>query len=317
MGKSNKITDAALLTAAYIILLLITAFIPLLGTFTFFALPIPFILYTAKYNWQPALMMFIVASLLSLIFATLFSLPMTLLMAIGGIMIGSAIYESKSAYETWARGAVGFVIGLIFVFIIIQFLFQINIYDEIDMVIAETMNMMQTMASQVGMESEINEQLSVIEEQMYTFKDLIPASMAIISILMAFVSQWLSYKVMNRIEQRKLYFPTFKSFNLPVSLIWVYFIALLGSFFITENEGGAYLVVMNVILLSMVLLAIQGFSFVFFYADHKNYSKAIPITLVIITLIIPGIFLLLVRILGIIDLGFGLKKRIENAEKEN
>src|SRR5690625_7390802 len=129
MGKSNKITDAALLTAAYIILLLITAFIPLLGTFTFFALPIPFILYTAKYNWQPALMMFIVASLLSLIFATLFSLPMKLLMAIGGIMLGSAIYESKSEYETWKRDEYSFVIGLICVFIINQLLFTLHNFE--------------------------------------------------------------------------------------------------------------------------------------------------------------------------------------------
>jgi len=312
MSKSNKITEAALLTSAYIILLLISVYIPLIGTFTFFALPIPFIMYTAKYNWQPALMMFIAAGLLSFIFATLFSLPMTLLMAIGGIMIGTAIYEKKSAYETWARGAVGFVVGLIGVFLIIQFLFNINIYDEIDTVFAEMMNIMQTTSDQLGMGDELNEQLEPIAEQMDLLKDLIPASMAIISILMAFIAQWLSYKILNRIDRRSLYFPSFTSFNLPVSLIWMYFIALLLSFFVTDTESGIYIVVMNVVTLSMLLLMIQGFSFIFFYAEHKKLSKAIPIVIVIVTFLIPGIFFLLIRILGIIDLGYSLKKRIAN-----
>lgn len=312
MSKSNKITEAALLTSAYIILLLISVYIPLIGTFTFFALPIPFIMYTAKYNWQPALMMFIAAGLLSFIFATLFSLPMTLLMAIGGIMIGTAIYEKKSAYETWARGAVGFVVGLIGVFLIIQFLFNINIYDEIDTVFAEMMNIMQTTSDQLGMGDELNEQLEPIAEQMDLLKDLIPASMAIISILMAFVAQWLSYKILNRIDRRSLYFPSFTSFNLPVSLIWLYFIALLLSFFVTDTVSGIYIVVMNVVTLSMLLLMIQGFSFIFFYAEHKKLSKAIPIVIVIVTFLIPGIFFLLIRILGIIDLGYSLKKRIAN-----
>src|SRR5699024_83921 len=128
---------------------------------------IPFIIYTAKHNWQPALMMFVVAIILSLIFATLFSLPTTLLMAFSGIMIGKAIYDGRSAYETWARGTVGFIFGLIIVFIIIQFVMQINIFAEIDQVIAEYMNLMQSMMNQLGLNDDIEEQMKLMEEQMH------------------------------------------------------------------------------------------------------------------------------------------------------
>lgn len=315
MTKSNKITEGALLTSAYIILILMTAFIPLLGTFTFFALPIPFIIYTARHNWQPALMMFIAAMVLSLIFATLFSLPMTLLMAFGGIMIGKAIYDKRSAYETWARGAVGFIFGLVIVFIMIEFVFQINIFAEMDKVIAESMNLMQSISNQVGLDNEIDEQMKLLEDQMHLFKDLIPASMALISILMAFIAQWLSYKIINRLEQRKLYFPKFTAFNLPVSVVWIYFIFLVVLFFVEDDGGSLYIVVMNVVLLLMMLLVIQGFSFIFFFANYKKVSKAIPIIIVVITLLIPGILLLIVRILGIVDLGYGLKRRIVEKNK--
>src|SRR5699024_2219422 len=234
-----------LLTAVYIALLWMTVFIPVISIFTFFALAIPFIIYTAKHNWQPALMMLIVAIMLSLIFATLFSLPMTLLMAFGGIMIGKAIYDQRSAYETWARGTDGFIFGLLIVFIIIQFVLQIDIFAEMDQVITETMNIMQSMTNQHGLNDDTEEQMKLIEEQMYLFKDLIPAIIAMISILMAFVSQWLSYKIINRIEQQHLYFPKFKSFNLPRSVVWVYLVFLLLSFFMQDDGGSLYIVVMN------------------------------------------------------------------------
>lgn len=315
MNKSKKITDGALLTSAYIVLLLVTAFIPLLGTFTFFALPIPFAIYAAKHHWQSAVIMFLAAGLLSSIFATIFSLPMTLLAGFGGIMLGTAMYQKRTAYETWARGAIGFVIGLIGVFLIIQLAFNINIYDEIDMVMEEAINLSQSIFNQMGLEEAGEEQLTLLEEQMMLFKDILPGLMAMISIGMAFIAQWLSYKIMNRLERTTFTFPPFKSLNLPISLFWIYFTVMIASFFVTDQESGLYIVIINAVILAMILLTIQGFSFVFFYADHKNMSKAIPIAVVIISFIIPGIFLLLIRILGIIDLGFSLKERI--ASKEN
>src|SRR5699024_6345610 len=119
MTGSKKITEGALLTAVYIALLWMTVFIPVIRIFTFFALAIPFIIYTAIHNCEQPLIMFILAIMLFLIFATLCSLPMTVLMAFGGIMIGQEIYDVRSAYEPWARGTVGFIFGLLIVFIII------------------------------------------------------------------------------------------------------------------------------------------------------------------------------------------------------
>src|SRR5699024_10859060 len=96
-----------------------------------------------------------------------------------------------------------------------------------DKSITESMNIMQSMMNQLGLNDEIDGQMELIEEQMHFFKDLIPATIAVISILMAFVSQWLSDEIINRIEQQHLYFPKFKSFNLPRSGVWMYFVLLL------------------------------------------------------------------------------------------
>ncbi|QGS69831.1 DUF2232 domain-containing protein [Oceanobacillus sp. 143] len=71
------------------VIMLLSIFIPIFSIL----LPIPFILYSAKYDWKPTLLMFVVAILLAVIFTTILSLPTVVLMGLGGIMIGNAIYK--------------------------------------------------------------------------------------------------------------------------------------------------------------------------------------------------------------------------------
>lgn len=312
MSQSRKITDGALLTAIYIALLLLVVFVPFIVTVGIFILPIPFIMYASRHGFKPTLLMFFVALLLSFIFATVISVPLTIMVGIGGIVIGSAIHRNLSAYETWAQGTLGFIVGIVLVVLIMQFTMDINIYNEMDTAIKDSVQMTKTMMDQMGVLSgpEAEKQIEVLEQQMYDFKDIIPSSIAIISIFFALFSQWLSYKMMNRIEGKKLAFPPFKELNLPTPIIWFYFFAIMMGLVELDETGAFYMVVINALTITSTLIAIQGFSFVFFYADHKKVHKAVPISILVITLIIPFLFLFIIRIIGIIDLGFSLKNRI-------
>src|SRR5690625_7594281 len=127
MNQTREVTDGAMWSAIYIVLLLITIFIPFFMLVGLFILPIPFIIYASKYDWRPSLIMFGAIIILSLFFATAFTLPMTFLSGIGGIMIGSAIHHRSSAYETWLRGSIGFFVGCLFVTLFTQLLLQIEI----------------------------------------------------------------------------------------------------------------------------------------------------------------------------------------------
>ncbi len=316
MNQSKKITDGALLTAVYIVLLLMAVFVPFIITFGIFVLPVPFVIYAARHGWKPTILMLLTTTLLTMVFATVVSLPVTLLAGIGGIFIGTALNKNLGAYEVWARGSVGFIFGMILVLLIVQFVADINIYQEMDVIIQDSIAMTRSITEQIGLNANSEAQLKLIEEQMYTFKDLLPSSIAIASIFLAFLSQWVSFKVINRIENKKLQFPPFKNFNLPIAVIWIYFLAFILSFIDLGTDSGLYLVVLNVVALTMILISIQGYSFVFFYADFKKMHKAIPITLVVFTLLIPQLFMFLIRIIGIIDLGFSLKARLVSSNEK-
>lgn len=315
MNESKKMTDGALLTAVYIGLLLIATFVPVISLFATFLLPIPFIIYASKYNWKPSLLMVAVAILLTVFFATLFSLPMTVLMALGGVMIGSGIYNGLTPYETWGRGALGFALGLLFIFLISQLAFDVNWSEEFDQIVDQSMEMSQDVIEQFGLGGGTEEQLAAVETQIEMLKNLLPVGIAFVAMLLSVISQWISYKVLNRLEKRKLHFPPFRMLQFPVSLVWIYFFTLILTFFELDKNGIIYLGVNNVLVLAGLFMTIQGFSFIFFYAHRKNMSKVLPIISVVLTFLFPMILLYLVRILGIIDIGFGLRNRLSKDGK--
>lgn len=312
MSDSKRLTEGALLAAVYIVLLLLTLFVPLFIMIGIFLLPIPFIIYTYRHSWQNGLLMFLVVLIVGALIATIASVPMTLFVGLGGIIIGYSMQQRVKAYETWARGTLGFIASFIVVISLLFFVLDINIFHEIDVVMEESFDTVQMMLREFGMQPANQEQLALLEEQMQNFKNLIPSSIAIVSIVIAFVSQWLSYKVTNRLYQAEFSFPPFRQFNLPIALLWIYFIAIIASLFEMNQESDLAIALLNVLTLTAMLLVLQGFSFLFFFSYTKNIPVAVPIVVIVLTVLFPPIFLTLVRIIGIIDLGFSLKKRLAN-----
>lgn len=315
MNKSKQLTEGALLTAVYIVLLLIVFFIPVLQIVGIFVLPVPFVIYAAHHGWKPSIVMAVVVLLLTAMFATIVSLPMSLLSAIGGIVIGNGMHQKKNAYDIWARGTVAYVIGFVLILALLQLVFSINIFNEINMIIDEMMATLNSITSQLQLGTDVESQLEIIEEQMRQFPDLLPSTMVIMSIIYALITQWVSYKVINRLNRENYSFPPFKQLNFPPAIIWLYLITFIVSFIGGVEQGSTLgIVIVNAMALLSILLIIQGFSFIFFIADHKKIHKAVPIGAVVVTLLIPFIFMFLIEITGIIDLGISLKKRISESK---
>ncbi len=224
MNQSKHLADGALLTAIYMILMLIATFIPVITVVATFLLPVPFILFASRHDWKPSIVMLLAAVGLSAIFTSVYSVPIPVLMGLGGILIGSAIFRKYSAYETLASGTIGFVAGLVILFLFSQFVFQVNLINEMNHLMEESAAMSKDVMENLGLGSQAEEQMQLVMEQLDILIDLIPVWIALASLLMAFVSQWISYKVIARLESRSLHFPPFRMFRLPVSLIWIYFL---------------------------------------------------------------------------------------------
>ncbi|WP_053217739.1 YybS family protein [Virgibacillus senegalensis] len=314
MTSQNVIKEGAIVAVLYLLLMFLTLFVPIIEVVTLFLLPVPLMVFAARYGWKRAAVLFGLLALASFLFLTYFSLPLVLLTGIGGLMTGIAIHQRLTAYETWARGTVGFVIGLLLTFLAVQGLFQINIVQEINQAIQDSVAQSQKMLEDFGMAFE-QEEVDVLLEQMRQIVNLLPVILVVIALVLGLVSQWIGYKVIGWLDKTTLRFPPFRQFRLPVGLVWIYFAALIVTWASGDPDSIWHIGAVNVTNLAGLLVALQGLSFLFFYVHHKGISVAVPIIAIVLTVLFPFIGLYLLRILGIIDLGFSLRNRINFDKK--
>lgn len=315
MDQSKKISEGAMLAGIYIILMILSLFIPMLLMVAIFVLPVPFIMYVAKHNWQSGLIMFVVTMLISFFIQPAIAIPLTAIAGISGIMVGEAIRGRLSPYETWARGTIGFVIGFVLMLLYSQFVFQVNIIAEFETMMRESVQFSSEIMEQVGINTGTEENLELIDRSITQMMTLVPVGIAISAMFSAFLSQWISYRIISRIERKHLRFPPFRKLQFPLALIWIYFLGIIITLFMEDPNTNFNMVINNVMTFTGLLLVLQGLSFLFYYAHYKQKSNVLPILVVVLTVIFPVLLLYFVRILGIIDLGFNLRKRLSNEDK--
>src|SRR5690625_1389865 len=213
MFQANKITEGALFVAIYSVLLLISIFVPFAFIFGLLVLPIPFVLYTHRHGLQAGLMMLAVALLISTIVIPPLTIPITILVGVGGLMICLAIHQKVTPYETWARGTLGFIVGFLFIFLFTQFVLNVNWGKELDLIIQESIEVSEQFTQQIGLGEQTDEQIQLIKDQLGMLKHIIPVVISIAAIIIAFITQWISYQIINCREDRRLNFPSFRQLN--------------------------------------------------------------------------------------------------------
>lgn len=315
MKQSKTLTEGALFAGIYLVLLLITFFIPLIGFLSFFLLSVPYIIYGARHGLRPSVVLFLATVLFSVLFATIVSVPVTVFAGLGGIATGVFIYHKRSPYEAWAGGAVSFTLGIVIVYVALEWLFQINWYGELQHMLETSVDQTKIMVEQFGGEVS-EEQMNLLELQIQQVLYLFPTGIALFGIVFAFISQWIGYKVLKRLGGDSTdHFPPFKRFTLPSALLWYYLIAMVGMWMFNEQGSMFHQAVANVYTLTGLLIALQGISFIFYWIDYKKWPKAIPVVVISGIILFPFLFLYPVRILGIIDIGFHLRDRLESGGK--
>ena len=311
MYDVKKVREGVVLGAIYGLLLMLTLFVPGSELVTIFLMPIPFVIYASHHGYKATLILGVIVALLSFFIVFVISVPLTILSVLGGTMIGHAIYQKRHAYETWALGTVGVTIGLVTLFVLIQLITQINLVDHYQELIEESMMTTQAMFTSMGIDISA-EEINLIEDEMMNIINLLPSILVVFAIAITFVTQWTSYKFLNWQEDKNLKFPHFRMLQLPKTIIWIYLFAIMFTWFELEPTSNLAFSVMNVTNLIGLLLALQGISFVLFYFYQKKSSAVVPILIIIFSVVFLLVGLYLMRIIGIIDVGFGLRERLGN-----
>lgn len=315
MKNVHKLTEGAVLLAAYAVLILMTVYIPILGVVTSLFLSVPFILFGAKNTRMNSFVFFIGACFISIIVGSILAIPLTLSYGLTGLVIGHFVQEKKSRLSTFIAATLVFLATIVAQYVGSIALFQFNFIKEMIASMKEMINRSISMMEELGKNIDVTNYVALLRELLESFQVievLTPSLFVTTSMFAVFLIEVVSLPIVKRFGIKLSAWKPFRELTLPKSILWYYLITMLATLIVKPTEGSYwYMAFMNISFILQLLMVIQGLSFIFYFCYQKGISKALPIFATILTFLMP-LFLSIVRILGIIDLGFELRKRIEN-----
>lgn len=314
MNNVRKLTEGAILLAAFTVLLLLTIYAPVIGMIVNFVLPLPFILFAAKNDWKSILVFMVAGLLISFIAGTIVALPLTLTYGITGAVMGYLIQKNKSRTTILIAGSIIFLISLIVQYVVSAALFHFNFIDELIKTMRDSISTSSNILKGFGQQQESQKVLKQLEQALDLIKTLVPSLFVISSFVAVFIIQLLALPVLKRFGVNMGNWKPFREISLPRSLLWYYLIVMLLGM-VVHPQTGTYLstALINLSYILQLFMFFQGLSFIFYYFHQRGASKSLPIIIVVVSFVMP-ILLYIIGILGIIDLGFGLRKRNEKKE---
>jgi len=310
MKQTQIIIEGALTAGLFIVILLASVYIPALIIIGFFIWPLPMMYFCSKYGFQKGVTPFLIATLLAFLFTNIITAVVAVYMLIMGIVIGSALFHKRSAFVTLAFGALSNLILFIGVYFILTVVFNfspLNFFiDQFNQALDTSMHLI----PQSMITGEEKDSVVLLKNNLQqTVTVLAPALLVSISVMWAFIIELIGTPFLKRLRVPYPRWLPLREWRFPRSIIWYYLLSVVIIMFMGHSQGSMlYVMSNNVFYLLEIILAIQGTSFIFFFCYSKNLNISIPIIITIAGFIVPWLLYLL-RILGIIDLGFDLRKQ--------
>ncbi|MCU5378122.1 YybS family protein [Bacillus cereus] len=309
MKNTKFITEGAALLAIYAMLLLISMYVPILGTVVTFALPLPFILLTIRYRLSNAFVIFTAAFLIAVILGQPIGLIKTVVFGLMGIVLGYMYKKQRKPLEILITGSLAYLIGIMLIYVASIKFFNIDFIKQMQNMFNESVVQSEKIASAAGMPVS-KEQKELLAQMNDILQTIFPSIFVMASVCLSWITVMISGSVLRKLKHDVIPWPKFKDIQLPKSIVWYYVIFILLSTFIkVEPTSYLHMVFSNLYVIFALLLVLQGLTFIAFIAHSKGFTKGVPIISFIACMFIPMLFPL-VTILGIIDLGISLRSKI-------
>lgn len=309
MKNTYKLTEGAILLAIFAVLLLITLYVPGLGLVVNFFLSLPFLLFGAKHDWKSTAVFTLAAVLLSMIVGSFLAMPLAFAYGTTGAVMGYLVREGKSKLAVLIAGSVVFLVNIVAQYVVSVVLFKMNFIEELLDLFRSSVDQSIKMLEQLGQAPD-EKLIKQFEQMVEMMETLMPSMFVMASFMVVFILQLVSFPFLKRFGVNVPKWRPFRELTLPKSILWYYLFTMIAAILIQPEKGTYWFwVISNLSFILQMLMVLQGLSLVFYFTHAKGYPKAVPIIVTVLIFLLPFV-LYIVRILGIIDLGFDLRRRL-------
>lgn len=310
-NQTNYLTYGSMMIALFAILLAMSVYVPVLGFFTSFIVPLPLAWYSAKFERKQAVFVTVIAIIISFVIGGVFGFIFGLLVGPLGFLIGYAIQAKKSKlYMLMSTGL--FLLLMTAVQYIISILFlNMNVLKQLITTIEVYYEQLGNIMSSFGQLPEGYDEL--VEQSIMLIESIMPSYF----IGGVFISAWLyliiNLSLLKRLKLSVPKFPKFMDFRLPKAVLWYYLIVSIFSLFVSFDVGTfGYLALVNAALILRALLFLQGVSLIHYYFYIEGWPKW---SMILATIFAVPLYTFTI-IVGVLDLGFNIRGFIKDRYKK-
>ncbi|KIL53177.1 YybS family protein [Jeotgalibacillus campisalis] len=309
-SHARRITEGAVLTAIFAILVSVTVYLPPLGSIIQLVLVFPYIIYSSKYSLKSSLIMIAAGIGASGIIGSVAAIPVAFAFSTTGALIGWLIKENKSKLVIFISATLTFVFHMLLLYVGSILLLGINLIDDMFDVMNQSFQEFVSQSEAAGVDvSELSEQwtgyIGVMEM-------LVPTWLVTGVALWTWLIMLISFPLAKRFSVKVPRFNPFHELSFPKSVIWYYLIVLITALVSAPDEGSTFaFALINLQAALELVMVLQGLSFIHFWGHLKGWGKGRIILFTVIGIILNPF----TRILGIIDLGFDLRERLQTKGK--
>ena len=308
MKKAHVITEGAILLALYLVLMLFARYVPILGTIVLFVLPLPFIIFTIRHGIRLTFLLIFAGSILSILFGSIFSIATAVTFGLSGLIMGY-FYKRKQTLGVLVGGSIAYTFSLIVLYIGAKVFMNIDFIQDSISILEQSLQQSRNIFESFTTEDQISAQFAQFEQGLELMVQLVPTIFVTISMISAVITHLLAMPILKRLRFDLAPLKPFRDWKLPQSIVWYYLIVSILLMMNLDTDTFLFTAVINLYFILQFFVLLQGYSFAFYFSYIKGWSKAVPISILIGSFLIP-ILLYLIRILGIIDLGFPLRGKI-------
>ncbi|PFG15432.1 YybS family protein [Bacillus sp. es.036] len=302
----RQLVEGAALAAVFAVLFLITIYVPLLGSLTLWALPIPFILMVVRNGMKSGLVMWAVTIVLGVLTAGLPSLVMTFTVGLGGITAGYLYAIRKSALAVLVGSGLAYVVGLVLAFVSSILVIGQNPADLVVEMMNQSFQQAESIYDSLGLDTS---QFNQLKEQISLLRYLIPTGLVLMGVVIALISQLLSIPILRRVGNfQPPVFQPIREWAFPKSFLWYYLVVTIVMMVGLEEGSAVFVAAINVYSILNALIFVQGLAVIYFFSHRKGWPIVVPILLTFLGFALTSF----VVIIGIIDLGFELRRRMKS-----
>ncbi|PRS11638.1 DUF2232 domain-containing protein [Bacillus pumilus] len=309
--QTKALVEGAIMISIFSVMTLFYLYVPLLSIIFFLAAPIPIILYTIRHGLKKGIAAGAIGIVISFLIGSINGLMTAPILIAVGLGMG-VFYSRRQPGNAIIAGALIYLFSFLISFVVSVQLFQVDIMSIAKESIEQMIPMLESALKQSGAsEQDIAKQLKQFREMKDVALSALPVALLMLVTLTAFVNHWFVKPLIKRFVKDMPALKKFKDMRLPKSMVWYYLLTLLLMLIQTEKGSFLSLVQTSAFQILFILVLIQGFSFIFYYCHEKSISKAVPIFAIVLGVLYPPVAVI-VRIIGIADIGFDLREKVKN-----